>query len=156
MPFAIKPILPIEICSVICPCHFHHNSALPVNELPSSRKNWLANSLLPVPSLPFSLARQCSPTRPPQVLDHQTVSAGEGSQHEGNHSQGALANPLKLCRVNLSKLNMETFASGDNQGGEGRHPGCVGKWPRVEHRHFRVWWVPFLSFTSRTRPCPIR
>ena len=97
MPFAIKPILPIEICSVICPCHFHHNSALPVNELPSSRKNWLANSLLPVPSLPFSLAKQCSPTRPPQVLDHQTVSAGEGSQHEGNHSQGALANPLKLC-----------------------------------------------------------
>ena len=41
MPFAIKPILPIEICSVICPCHFHHNSVLPVNELSSWRKNWL-------------------------------------------------------------------------------------------------------------------
>ena len=32
-------------------------------------------------------------TTPPQVVDHQTVAAGEGAQHKGNHGQGAPANP---------------------------------------------------------------
>ena len=35
-------------------------------------------------------------TTPPQVVDHQTVAAGEGAQHTGNHCQGAPANPLKI------------------------------------------------------------
>ena len=75
---------------------------------------FLGISLLPVPKLPFLLPLQCSSTPPcawyssclcpvcffcptvvhledhvVQVLHHQTLPAGEGAQHEGNHCQGA-------------------------------------------------------------------
>ena len=68
--------------SVICPCHFHHNSVLPVNELSSWRKNWLANWI------PYCLSPVCHFRWPSNVHPHdlRRSSITRLSQQEKVHS----------------------------------------------------------------------
>ena len=97
------------------------------------------------------LPMQRSPTRPPR-----RSSITRLSQQEKVHSTREITAKVHLQTHQTSSHSWEIpecwetdFSPGNHQGGEGQHPGCVWKWPRVEYRYF---WIRWVKFSPITRP----
>ena len=97
-------------------------------------------------------SHQHSPTRPPR-----RSSITRLSQQEKVHSTREITAKVHQQTHQTSSHSWEipessetNFSPGNHQGGEGQHPGCLWKWPRIEYRYFWIRWVKFSPIT-----CPV-